>query len=77
MAKQIVVLLAAGEGHLDDLALDRVVAFERQLLIDIEETRRELLQEIERTGELNDEVRAELEETIRVFRAGWFERKME
>jgi F-type H+-transporting ATPase subunit alpha len=77
LAKQVVVLLAATEGVLDDLALDRVVAFERELLSEIEETRRELLQEIDRTGELSDEVRDELVEAIERFHATWFEGKME
>ena len=77
LAEQIVVLLAATEGALDDLALDRVGAFERQLLGEVKETRRELLQEIERTGELTDEVRTELVEAIESFHAEWLEGNME
>ncbi len=77
LSKQVVVLLAATEGILDDLALDRIVAFERELLAEIEETRRELLQEVDRTGELSDEVRDELVEAIETFHATWFEGKME
>ena len=71
LAKQVVMLLAATEGYLDDVPTERVVAFERQLVERVEETHREILQEIERTGELSDDARTELKGVIQEFHNTW------
>ena len=57
LAAQVVVLLAAIEGLLDDVALGNVPTFETGLLARIEAEHPGLLQQINRTGELTDETR--------------------
>ncbi len=64
LAQQIVVLLAATEGYIDDVPLSRLRAFERELLERVKSQHPSLLAQINRTGELPEELRKELLETI-------------
>ncbi|MBN1814620.1 MAG: F0F1 ATP synthase subunit alpha [Anaerolineae bacterium] len=57
MAAQVVILLAATEGLLDDVPPGNVQTFEAGLLARIEAEHPGLLQQINRTGELTDETR--------------------
>ena len=64
LAAQVVVLLAATEGYLDDVALEDVPAFESGLLDHFEAEHPGLLHQINRSGELPAEKRETLAETI-------------
>jgi F-type H+-transporting ATPase subunit alpha len=55
LASQVVILLAATSGLLDDIPPERVPAFEAQLLARTETEHPGLLQQINRTGELTEE----------------------
>jgi F-type H+-transporting ATPase subunit alpha len=71
LAHQLVSLLAATGGHLDDIAVDEVRAFQRDLQERFERDSPELVETLERTGELTDEIRKQLWETIAAQRRAW------
>jgi F-type H+-transporting ATPase subunit alpha len=73
LAAQVVVLLAATEGYLDDLALDDVPAFGGGLLARLEAAHPEIDQQINRTGELTAEARDVLTTTIARYHAAWLD----
>jgi len=64
LAAQVAVLVAATEGNLDDVPLGDVPAFEKGLLVHLEEAHPEFGQQINRTGELTAEMREVLAETM-------------
>ena len=57
LADEVVLLLAASEGHLYDVDLQAIPAFEGELLAYVEAQEPQLHDELERHGELNDEMR--------------------
>jgi F-type H+-transporting ATPase subunit alpha len=71
LADQVVVLLAATGGYLDDVLPDDVPAFERQLLSRLRAEHGSLLAEIDRTGELSSAMRGTLSSTLAEYRADW------
>ena len=73
LAAQVVVLLAATEGYLDDLALEDVPAFEGGLLARFEAAHPEIDQQINRTGELSTEALDVLTTTIARYHAAWLD----
>jgi F-type H+-transporting ATPase subunit alpha len=73
LAAQVTVLLAATEGHLDDVALADVPAFERGLQARLEAAHPEISQHINRSGELTAENREVLTETVASYRTARIE----
>jgi F-type H+-transporting ATPase subunit alpha len=74
LAAQIVVLLVATEGLLDQIAVEQVSTFEQGLL-DLVRTREpERLQQINRTGELTPDIRETLMALIRDYASEWQQR---
>ncbi len=73
LAEQIVSLLAATEGQLDDLPLKRVLAFERALIDYCRKMEPELMDMIADSGKLETEKRSVLLEAIVVFKQNWQE----
>jgi F-type H+-transporting ATPase subunit alpha len=73
LAAQVVVLLAATEGYLDNLALEDVPAFEGGLLASLEAAHPEIDQQINRTGELTTEALDVLTTTIARYHAAWLD----
>lgn len=71
LAAQIVALLAATEGFLDDIALRDVSSFEDVLLASVTSQHPELDHRVSRTGELPEGMRSILMETIANCHAGW------
>jgi F-type H+-transporting ATPase subunit alpha len=71
LARQLVILLAATEGYLDDIPVSEVPSFEHDLQERFESDNPELVGHLERTGELTDEVREQIEETIEAQRRAW------
>lgn len=72
LASQIVVLLAATGGFLDDVPVDGIPDFERELRERVKTEHPEILQQINRTGELDEEMRGELMDTIGEYRSDWW-----
>jgi F-type H+-transporting ATPase subunit alpha len=72
LARQLIILLAATEGYLDDIAIEDVPAFEDDLQDRFESDCPELVGHLERTGELADEIRKQLLHTIEAQRRAWF-----
>ena len=73
LAAQVAVLVAATEGELDDVPLGDVPAFEKELLVHLEEAHPEFGQQINRTGDLTAELREILMETIASYHVAWLE----
>jgi F-type H+-transporting ATPase subunit alpha len=71
LAAQVVVLLAATEGYLDDVALQDVPAFESGLLARFEARHAGLCHHINHTGELGRETRETLTTMIADYRTAW------
>jgi F-type H+-transporting ATPase subunit alpha len=77
LASQILMLLAATERVLDQIAVDDVPAFERGLLNLVKRREPELVQQINRTGELPADTREALMEVILNYATEWSERGTE
>jgi F-type H+-transporting ATPase subunit alpha len=68
LAAQVIVLLAATEGYLDDTALEDVPELLSSLLAHVGAAHPEIDQQINRTGELTAETREVLTKTIATYR---------
>jgi F-type H+-transporting ATPase subunit alpha len=71
LAEQIVILVAVTGGYMDDIPLADLPAFERALLQTMQTEQQALCAEINREGELSDDVRAELENVLAAYREEW------
>jgi F-type H+-transporting ATPase subunit alpha len=71
LASQIVILLTATEGLLDNIPLSIVADFEHDVLGHVEEAHPGLVLQINRSGELEDETRQVLEREIANYHSGW------
>jgi len=71
LSSQIISLLAAIEGLLDDIQIRDIPVFERDLVSHLEEEHPGLAQQIDRTGELTDEMHNVLTDTMRQFHKDW------
>ena len=74
LASQVMVLLTATGGYLDGVALGDVPAFESGLLAHLEGVHPGILPQLNRSGELTEEMREALVETIANYHAAWLER---
>lgn len=73
LASQVVVLLAVIEGYLDDIAPQEVPAFESGLWDHFSAAHPGILSQINRSGELTDEMREVLTEVIADYHTTWLE----
>jgi F-type H+-transporting ATPase subunit alpha len=64
---QVVSIFAGGTGHLDDLAVNEVLEFEKGLLRHVRDEFPEVLNEISDTGELPDELAERIKKIIADF----------
>ncbi len=71
LSEQVLILLAATEGYLDDIPLDQVTAFEHDLRQHVQAVHPGLLLEIDRTGEIDQEAGELLRETLDSYRNTW------
>ncbi|MGM0552366.1 MAG: F0F1 ATP synthase subunit alpha [Pseudomonadota bacterium] len=62
-------LYAANEGYLDDVEEDKIVSFEKELLAYARSSQKDLLDEINRTGDYNDSIQAQLKKALEEFKA--------
>jgi F-type H+/Na+-transporting ATPase subunit alpha len=67
-SKQIVVIWAGINGHLDDLPVDKIREFEAQLLKYIETSNPKLLQTIMEKKAIDDALKADLGKTVKDFK---------
>ena len=72
--RQVVSIFAGTQGLLDDVPVDKVLAFEADLLRHFEDEFPELYEELEDTGVLTDELSAKLKKVIKDFKAHRFAR---
>lgn len=75
LAAQVIVLLAASEGFLDDISIEAIPAFEGELLAWFENRPAGPWHQISRTGELSWEAREMLMTEIGEFRETWAGRR--
>ncbi len=68
---QVVSIYAGTQGFLDDVPLAKVEAFEAGLLKHVHDEFPELVEEMEKTGDLPNELTQKLREVIANFRAGF------
>jgi len=72
LSDQILMLRAAGEGHLDDVPIRDLRSFERAFLAHFNGEHPAVASQIDRRGESFDEFDELFREAIAEFRAGWF-----
>ncbi len=77
LAAQVVALLAAAEGILDDIDLDQIPDFETRLISLFESRHPALYAQIDRDGELTEELRAALANVMARAREEWFSDNVE
>ncbi len=77
LTAQLVILLAATEGYLDDIPLQDVPAFERGLLTRFETEHPELIRQLQQGDELTEEIQEVLRKTIADQLTAWLERPTE
>jgi len=68
---QVISIFAGAKGFLDDVALDKVNAFEKQMLDHIKASGKDVYAKLEETKALDDETVKGLEDQIKKFKAGW------
>jgi len=62
-------LFAANEGYLDDVEVNKVVDFEAALLSFVRSERSELLDQINQSGDYNDEIKDQMDKAMEEFKA--------
>ncbi|ADC73078.1 ATP synthase F1, alpha subunit [Thioalkalivibrio sp. K90mix] len=62
-------LYAANEGYLDDVEADKVVSFEKELIAYARSSQKELLDEINSSGDYNDSIQEKLKKALEEFKA--------
>jgi F-type H+-transporting ATPase subunit alpha len=65
--KEVLIIFAANEGHLDKLEVSQVRQFERELYAFVEARHRDLLDEIRTRREITDDLRKRLVDTLASF----------
>ena len=65
--EQIIVVFAGIKGFLDSIAVDKIVAFEKQLSRDIKSNAPEILDEIRKTKKISDDLEGKLKSYISNF----------
>lgn len=68
VAQMAVVLFAADKGYLDDVPLNRVVQFEQVLLAHMQSEHKDLLDEINQSGDYNESIEQRLKAAVENFK---------
>jgi F-type H+-transporting ATPase subunit alpha len=69
LSHQVAILYATGQGHVDDVPIERVKAFEREFLTFAEGRYDDVLREIEQSKDLSDAAKAKLDAAVREFKS--------
>ena len=72
--KQILIIFAGTAGHLDDVPLDVIAAFEQGLYKFVETVRPEVLQELAEKREITDPLREKMTKAVVEFKANFLAR---
>ncbi len=67
--KQIIAIYAGTNGYLDDLPIDSVRKFEKELYVYLDKERQDLLQEIREKKALDDQLRAKIDSALKDFKS--------
>ncbi|MCU1266038.1 MAG: synthase subcomplex alpha subunit [Acidobacteria bacterium] len=73
--KQVLVIWAATNGHVDEVAIEDVRQFEAELLKFVENSHPSLLQSIREKKSLTEEITADLKQAIADFKESWKDRR--
>jgi F-type H+-transporting ATPase subunit alpha len=73
--KQVLVIWAATNGHVDDVPIENVRRFEAELLQFVENSHPGLLQAIREKKALNEEITADLKQALADFKESWKDRQ--
>ena len=73
--EQLISIFAGTKGHLDKLPIDQVLPFEQALIRHFEDEFPEVVEEIETTGKLADDLAEKMGEIIKNFLSHWQERE--
>ncbi len=65
---QILSIFAGTQGYLDDLPVSQVLEFESRLLQHFHDEYPEIVEELDETGKLGDELDAKMREVIEAFK---------
>ena len=68
VAEQSLAIYAVDKGYMDDVAIDKIGAFEEGLLAHFANTAGELMQKIDATGDWNDDIEAAFKKGIEEFK---------
>lgn len=71
VGEQVVTILAGSSGLLDEIAVASVSAFVTDMLHWLNERHPDFVDEINKTGELSDELAAKITERIREFKGAY------
>ena len=69
LEQQVVIIFVGTNGHLDDLPLDKVKAFEAQLFPYLDKNYGEVIHAIQETRVISDETRTKLDEGVKKYKA--------
>jgi F-type H+-transporting ATPase subunit alpha len=72
--KQILIIFAGTAGHLDDVPLEAVAAFEQELYRFVETVRPEVLRELAEKREITDPLREKMTKAVVDFKADFLAR---
>ena len=71
LALQVLILFAVTEGHMDDLEVEDMTAFESKLIRHFETNHSNIIQEINRHGKLTETIRSAFADTVGEVRSAW------
>ncbi len=69
VGEMAVSLYAANEGYLDDIEVNKVVEFERALHSHVRSQHAQLIEQIDQSGDYNDEIEAGLKKAVEEFKS--------
>lgn len=71
LALQVLILFAVTEGHMDDLEVEDITAFESKLIRHFETNHSNIVHEINRHGKLTETIRSAFADTVGEVRSTW------
>lgn len=69
--EQIMIIYSATKGHIDDIPLDRIKAFEQEFLRFMRTIKADVLEKIRTEKALSDELNTQIEKAIKEFKQGF------
>ena len=71
VAEQVVSIFAGNKGYLDDLPVNKVLAFEAAMLKHVRDEHPEIIDEIKKTGDMPDALAATMAKVVSEFKTRW------